>query len=277
MVKILSGLVAAIVIAVGGFFGFQFYTQQRIAGEVETALEQIRAAGGKASHGKISFDLLSRTVKIADLAAQSAAQPPISIKIGSLTASGVSQPDAARFSAESIEITDVEIGAAMAPQPAMSLAYKVPRIIVKDYSGPASLQRPPASSSFADVYRSALEQFAGVTAASITVPSLTGTINSGVATPGGGEVAYTGFAMQGIKDGKIASMKVDGVTFTVNAQPRPASRTSSPAISRMSQPSTSTPARWPPSSTRRRPATTSITASTGRSRRVPMSSRPDKA
>ena len=52
MVKILSGLVAAIVIAVGGFFGFQFYTQHRIASEVEAALEQIRAAGGKASQGK---------------------------------------------------------------------------------------------------------------------------------------------------------------------------------------------------------------------------------
>jgi len=219
MLKILGGLVAAIVIAVGGFFGFQFYTQQRIASEVEAALEPIRAAGGKASHGKISFDLRSRTVTIADLNAQSAAQPPVSIKIGSLTASGASQPHAARFSAESIEITDVEIGAAMAPQQALNLAYKVPRITVKDYSGPASLKQPPATSSSADIYRTALEQFARVTATSITAPNLTGTMNQGAATPGGGEVTYSGLAIQGIKDGKIASMKVDGVVFTVNVQP----------------------------------------------------------
>lgn len=218
MVKIVSGLVAAIVIAVGGFFGFQFYTQQRITSELDAALEQIRAGGGKASHGKVAFNLLSRTVKVSDLTAQSAAQPPISVKIGNLTASGVSQPDAARFSAESIEITDVEIGATMGPQPALSFAYKVPRIVVKDYSGPASLQRPPTSSSFADVYRSVLEQFAGVAAASITAPSLSGTINSGVATPGGGEVAYTGLAMQDIKDGKVASARIDSAMFTVNAQ-----------------------------------------------------------
>jgi len=32
-------------------------------------------------------------------------------------------------------------------QPALKLAYKVPRITVKDYFGPASLQEPPASSS----------------------------------------------------------------------------------------------------------------------------------
>lgn len=219
MAKILSGLVAAIVIAVGGFFGFQFYAQQRIAGEIDAALEQVRTAGGKASHGKISFDLPSRTVRIADLTAQSAAQPPVSIKIGSLTASGVSQPDAARFSAESVEISDVEIGAAMAPQPALSFTYKVPRIIVKDYSGPASLQRPPASSPFAEIYRVALDHFAGVTATSITAPNLTATINSGAATPGGGEVAYKGLAIQGIKDGKIARTRVDGVVFTVNTQP----------------------------------------------------------
>ena len=61
MVKILMGLAAAVVIAVGGFFGFEFYTQHRIASDVEAAFEQIRASGGKASHGKVSFDLKSRT------------------------------------------------------------------------------------------------------------------------------------------------------------------------------------------------------------------------
>ena len=55
MVKILISLIAAIVIAVGVFFGFQFYTQHRIASELDAAFEQIRATGGKASPGKISF------------------------------------------------------------------------------------------------------------------------------------------------------------------------------------------------------------------------------
>ena len=67
MTKILIGLVAAIVIAAGGFFGFQFYMQDRLAREVEAAFEQINASGGKASHGKVSFDLLSRTVTVADI------------------------------------------------------------------------------------------------------------------------------------------------------------------------------------------------------------------
>ncbi|MGH6641628.1 MAG: hypothetical protein ACRED3_02920 [Bradyrhizobium sp.] len=217
MVKILGGLVAAIVIAVGGFFGFQFYTQHRIANEVEAALEQVRAAGGKASHGKILFDLLSRTVKIADLAAETAAQPPISLKIGNLTAVGVGQPDAARFSAETIEIADLEIGAATGTQPVFSLVYKVPRINVKDYAGPGSL-RPPASSSLTDIYRSALEQFASVTATSVTAPRLAATINPGTATPGSGEITYADIAIKGVRDGRIASATVEGVIFMLNTQ-----------------------------------------------------------
>ncbi|HEY0912912.1 MAG TPA: hypothetical protein VGD75_22035 [Bradyrhizobium sp.] len=216
MIKILMGLVAAIVIAVAGFFGFQFYTQHRIAGEIDAAFEQIRAAGGKASHGAVSFDLWRRIVKIADIVSETAAQPPVSVKIASVTASGVGQPDATLFSADSIEVTDVEIDAAMATPPGAIFTYKVPLITVKDYSGPSRLQQPPTSSSFIDVYRFALEQFASATASSIAAPGVAGTMKFGAATPGDGEVAYSGLAMQGIKNGKIANMKADGVVFTVN-------------------------------------------------------------
>jgi hypothetical protein len=213
MVRILGGLVAAIVIAVGGFFGFQFYAQHRVVNEIDSAFEQIRATGGKASHGKVSFDLLNRTVTIADIATQTAAQPPVSVKIASIIASGVSQPDTARFSANSIEAVDVEVGAAMGPQPGSSVTYKAPRITVKEFSGPASLQQQPPSSSAAELYRSAIEQFAGISAASISIPSIAGTMNFGAALQDG-NFTYSGFEVQDIKDGKIATAKVDGFTFT---------------------------------------------------------------
>jgi hypothetical protein len=73
MKKILIGLVAAIVIATVGFFGFEFYVQRRVAGEVEAAFDQIRATGSKASHGKVSFDLSSRTITVADITGETAA------------------------------------------------------------------------------------------------------------------------------------------------------------------------------------------------------------
>jgi len=196
MVKILIGLTAAIAIAVGGFFSFEFYMQQRVAGEVEAAFEQIRATGGKASHGKVSFNLLNRTLTVADIAGESAAQPPLRVKIASVTASGVRQPDAARFAADSIEATSTEIDAVMVSQAGWRVMYKAPRITVKDYSGPAGLQRQPASSSIIDMYRFALEQFASVSASSITASSIAGTMNFGAATPGGGDFAYSGLSMQ---------------------------------------------------------------------------------
>jgi hypothetical protein len=47
MMKIVYGALAGIVIGVGGFFGFEFYTQHRVAGEVEAVFDQIRATGAK--------------------------------------------------------------------------------------------------------------------------------------------------------------------------------------------------------------------------------------
>jgi hypothetical protein len=218
MMKIVYGALAAIVIGVGGFFGFQFYTQHRVASEVEAVFDQIRATGAKASHGKVSFDLKSRTLTVSDIVGESAAQPPMSLKIASITASGVNQPDAMRLTADNIEATGIEVGAAMAA-PSMSVTYKVPQITVKDYSGPANLQQLPASSSLLDVRLFALKQLANITASSISAPSVAATINVAGATPVGGDVIYSGIAVENIKDGKIATAKVDGFVFTLNMQP----------------------------------------------------------
>jgi len=215
MKKILIGLAAAIAIAACGFFGFQFYTQQRIAGEVEAAFEQFRAGGAKASHGKVSFDLLSRTITIADIASESATQPPVNVKIARVVASRVGQPDAARFSADSIEAIDVEIGADIAGPAAGQTTYKMPRIAVKDYSGPVALQRP-ASASIIDVYRSALEQFAAISASSISMPAITGTVNFGPVMSG--DFTYSGIAWHDIRGGKVATIEVERFAFTANTQ-----------------------------------------------------------
>jgi hypothetical protein len=219
MIKALTGLIAAIVVAVGGFFGFQFYTQHRITSEIDAAFEQIRATGAKASHGPVSFDLKNRTVTIVDIVGETIAQPPVSIKIASLAASGVGQPDATRFSANSIAVTDVEIGVAMPAETISRVIYKLPRLTMKDYSGPANVQRLPASSSFIELYRFGFEQLASITASSVTAPNVTGTMKFSAAIPGGGgaDFTYSGLAMDGIKDGKIASIKTDGFVFTVNS------------------------------------------------------------
>ncbi len=53
--------------------------QHRVAREVEAAFEQIHATGSKASLGKVSFDLLSRTITVADIAGETAAHPPVNV------------------------------------------------------------------------------------------------------------------------------------------------------------------------------------------------------
>ena len=56
MKKILAGLLAIVLIAIGGFFGLQLYLRHRITSDIEASFEQVRQAGGKASHGKVSLD-----------------------------------------------------------------------------------------------------------------------------------------------------------------------------------------------------------------------------
>ncbi|NEU95180.1 hypothetical protein [Bradyrhizobium uaiense] len=222
MKKILLGLVAVAVIAAGGYFGLDFYAQRRVTRDVEAAFEQIRAGGAKASHGKIAFDTKSRTLTISDIATELGAQSPVNVKIASLTMTGLGQPDGARVSADNVAFNDVEIGVAGPTPTIASLSYKAPRITVKDYSGPAALAQLPASSSIFDLYRFAFTQLAHINASSVSAPTLTGPmIFSAVAHAGdgaSGEFAYSGLAIENMKDGKIASSKTDKVAFTVNQQ-----------------------------------------------------------
>jgi hypothetical protein len=140
----------------------------------------------------------------------------VRLKVASLTALGVGQPDTGRFSADSIETSDVEISANITGPAGGSLSYKIPRAVMKDYSGPAALHQPSAPASLIEMYRSALEQFAAVSATSVSVPSITGTINFGAAMSG--EFAYSGMTIQDIKGGKIAAMQVERANFTFNTQ-----------------------------------------------------------
>ena len=213
MVKVLAGLVAAIVIAAAAFFGFEFYVQRQAAGEVEAAFAAVRESGAKAGHGAVSFDLWTRTITVADIAGELAAQPPVSVKIGRFTATGVSQPEGGRFSADRIEATDVNVAGTMAVQAGMRFAYKAPRIEIAKYSGPAGPLRRLDPAAPADVHRFVFEHFAAVTAASITAPSVTGSVTMPGAQIAPGDYGYSGVSMRDVRDGRIATMTVDRVTF----------------------------------------------------------------
>ncbi|OKO81002.1 hypothetical protein [Bradyrhizobium sp. NAS96.2] len=221
MKKILLGLIAVVVIAIGGFFGFDLYTQRRITSAVEAVFDQVRAEGGTASHGRISFDLMQRTLTIGDIAVETGTQPPFRLKAATVMAYGVDRSDTSHFSAASLEARDVEIDATMGDKQAFTLNYKVPQVTVKDFTGPTGVRQLRKSASLFDLYGFGLTYLAGVAASSITAPRLTGTVKT--ATSGAdsmnGEYTYSNIVLDNIKDGKIASSKTDGAVFTFNSQP----------------------------------------------------------
>lgn len=215
MKRILIGLIMAAVLGAGGWFGFNLYVQHRATSEVEAAFEQMRSGGGKASHGKITFELATRTLTIEDIDVEPANQPQAKIKIAGIKGTGVRLIDDARFSADSIDITGVEIAMDDVGPGKLKVAYKVPQTTLRDYAGPLHVQNMPASSSLIDAYRFALVQFASVTATSVTVPSININFDAG-SSGGSGEVLYSGLALQNLGRGKVDAMKTDRATFTIN-------------------------------------------------------------
>ncbi|MBR0705950.1 hypothetical protein [Bradyrhizobium liaoningense] len=222
MKRILIGLVVAAVLATGGWFGVNLYVQHRAIAEIEAAFEQVRAGGGKASHGKIGFDLPSRTLTIEEVNVEPGRGPLAGIKAASFKAVGVRQVDEARIAADNVAIDGVELAIDGAVGAAgMKMTYKIPQLTLTDYSGPARMQGAPASDSILDAYRFGLEQFANVAAASLNVPTITAAM-TGVTGGGTGEVTYSGLMFRNINRGKIEAVKMDRAVVAINVQqPRP--------------------------------------------------------
>ncbi|MET4175745.1 hypothetical protein ABIB99_006861 [Bradyrhizobium sp. LA6.1] len=218
MKRILIGLIVAAVLAAGGWFGFNFYAQHRATSEVEAAFEQMRQQGGKASHGKITFELATRTLTIEDIAVTPGNLPQAQIKIAGIKGTGVRLVDDIRFSADSIDITGVEVALDQAPPAKLKVSYKIPQLTMRDYAGPVHAAAAPADNSLIEMYRYALSQYTGVTASSLTAPTLTMSFDSGNAAAGSGEFTYSGLAIQNLKHGKIDAMKADRAVISVEVK-----------------------------------------------------------
>lgn len=92
MKRILIGLIALAVLAAGGWFGFNLYARHRATAEIEAVFDRIRSQGGKASHGKVAFDLTSRTLTIEDIAVDPAGQPQAHVKIAGIKGRASARP-----------------------------------------------------------------------------------------------------------------------------------------------------------------------------------------
>lgn len=223
MKRILIGLIVTAVLAVGGWFGFSLYAKHRVTVEIEAAFEQVRKQGGKARHGKIGFDLPSRTLTIEDISVDPGQQSQTQIKIANVRATGVRQPDEGQFSADTIEVSGIEfaIDSTVGSSPVKS-GYKIPQATIRDFTGAIGARTLPPSNAITDLYRFGLEQFSSISASSIEVPSVAVTVvtKPDTAKPEGGDLIYSGLAMKNLRHGKVETTKADRFTFTFNtAQP----------------------------------------------------------
>ncbi|MCK1718648.1 hypothetical protein [Bradyrhizobium sp. 141] len=216
MRRILIGLIALLVLGAGGWFGFNFYVQHRATAEVEAAFERIRSSGGKASHGKIGFELATRTLTIEDIAIAPGEPPQAQIKIAGIKGTGVRLIDDNNFSADSIDVTGFEVALDQVGAAKLKASYKIPQLTLRDYAGPVHAGNAPTGDSLIELYRYVLDQYASITASSVTAPTLTMTFDASGSAAGSGEVAYSGLAIQNLKRGKIDAMKADRAVFTIN-------------------------------------------------------------
>lgn len=217
MKRILIGLTAVALLAAGGWFGFSLYAKHRVTAEIETAFEQIRKQGGKASHGKIGFDLPSRTLTIEDIAVDPGQQSQTQVKIAGVRAIGVRQLDEGQFSADAIEVSGVALAIDSRVGPSqMKVDYRIAQATIRDYSGAIRARALPASNAIPDLYRFGLEQFSSVSASSIEVPTIAVTVASkpDTAKSEGGDLTYSGLAMKNLRYGKVEATKADRLTFT---------------------------------------------------------------
>lgn len=225
--RILIGLFVAAVLAAGGWFGFNLYAKHRATAEIEAAFEQIRAGGGKTGHGRIGFDLMSRTLTIEDINLEPAQQDLAHVKIAKVVAVGARQADDARFSADSIDVSGVEVAFTYTEKARLKANYKIPQITARDFSGPTRPANAPLSGSIIDMYRFMLAQYATVSASSIVAPTVAVHVDAGTGNAGSGDFAYSGLAVQNVDRGKVETAKTDRITYSLDvSQPgKPAKMT----------------------------------------------------
>ncbi|TWB04223.1 hypothetical protein [Bradyrhizobium stylosanthis] len=216
MKRILIGLVVAAALAAGGWFGFNLYVQHRATAEVEAVFERMRSGGGKASHGKITFELATRTLTIEDIAVEPTQPELANVKVAKVTAVGIRQPDEAHFSADSIELSGVEAAFTYTERTKLKASYKIPEITARDFSGPTRAASAPLSGTVIDMYRFILAQYATISASSIVAPTIAATVDAGAGKAGSGDFLYSGLEVRNINRGKVETAKTDRITYSLD-------------------------------------------------------------
>jgi hypothetical protein len=205
MRKVIVGLVVAVVLGVGGYFGVVYWTQQVATREVEAALDGWGRNIGSATHGPIEFDLWSRTLKVSNIVVQAKEAEYPKITAGMVIASGIDLSG----KASRVEIVDLETSEPVPGSQGLRLDQKAPRIVLTGFT--ARPFTPAKVGSMLELSRLWLEQFSSITAELIEVPSLTVTMKAPEGSPAAAEYKYTNILVRDVREGRFAEATVDGV------------------------------------------------------------------
>jgi hypothetical protein len=218
MYKFILGLLVALLVAVGGYFGAVHWAERTAAREVDARLELWRSGGGSATRGPVRFDLWTRTLKVADVALTLSSSSDERISIDEVIATGVEPSGRARR----LDIVGLQISQVVPGLAGARMQQKAPRVTLTDFS-----ERPVAPTkgvSSAEAARRWLEQLSAIAASSIEAPSLTVTVTPAEASSrpapapqaavvGIAEYTYSNLALREVANGRIAEATVEKIAL----------------------------------------------------------------
>jgi len=213
MRKLMVGLLVALGLGAGAYFGAVYWAERTAAREIDGMLDRWRSGGGTATRGRVAYDLWTRTARVADVALQSESTPDERIAIDEVVAAGIEPSGRVRR----LELVGLQTSHALAGLAGARLEQKAPRVTLTDFS-----ERPLARTrggSPLDAMRRWLGQLSAITASSIEVPSLTATITPAASksqpqAPGTTEYAYSNLVLRDVANGRIAEATVDNISFS---------------------------------------------------------------
>ncbi|MFG1392145.1 hypothetical protein [Xanthobacter agilis] len=210
------GIVAVLVLGIGGYAGVQYWAEKKAYSVIENALTQVRATGAKASVGSSAVSLKTRGLTLGDLSVTSA-DGSVSLAVGRLSALGVGAPQNGRITADSVTLENVTLTRTDGADGAR-VVETLPQVTIEKYAGP--LVVTPTAGNAADLVNAspvvlALRQLAAVDAARIDVPHAVTRMTPAKTSPQPApqptqarELTLDGIAVTDVRTGKIARFSV---------------------------------------------------------------------
>jgi hypothetical protein len=213
MRKILAGFVVALAIGLPAiYFGVPWWAEQKALRELDATLEILRGTGANASRGAASYDLWTRTLKVSDLSIRSNDPARAALKVGQLTATGIANVEAARFSADRIDVTDAEVAGLQIRPHSLAQTYRIPKLTAERFIGPTEFTPRPSAIPDTDDVLAAFTAYAAMSAAKVTIPSMKVTNSApplrGTAVVGAADYEVTDAVIESLANGKIQSATV---------------------------------------------------------------------